>query len=379
MEKRPLLSVVVPTKNRYKYLYELIEVVNRLNSNEVELLIHDNTEDNSEFLSYLQNNIHPFINYYHKKESISMTENCDLAVIKSTGEYICLLGDDDGFCDTIIDAVEFMKNHEIDNLLSAKTFYNWPDFYDPSIFNLSSSIEYKKGCGKLVWIDSLAELKKCINNGFDSLYKMPRAYQSLISRECMNRVWNIYGTFFPGPSPDMANAVALSLINPRCAYWDAPLVFSGQSRSVGGGERLMNSNKLKKLTDVPIMPSDVLELWDPILPQYWCADSIWPQSAIQALNGDKRFTINYELILARFVFYHSSYYSECKSLAPSPFMFHIQILFFLCKKIVDFLSHRVSYFISNGKKLGSSTIIRGVDDILNAIDILSRENPFVIH
>ena len=130
-----LLSIVVPTKNRYFYLKELIELVERLHSNKVELVIQDNTADNSEILSFMNEKKYSFINYNHIEESISMTENSDAAILNSRGEYICFIGDDDGVVNNILHVVQYMKEHDIDAVVPKKLEYNWPDFVDNSIFN----------------------------------------------------------------------------------------------------------------------------------------------------------------------------------------------------------------------------------------------------
>lgn len=371
--KQPLLSIVVPTKNRYVYLYKLIDLVKSFNFSDFEFHIQDNTADNSEFLQYLNHNNYNFISYHHYAESISMTENCDLAIANSKGEYICFIGDDDGFCQQVMNAVKFMKENKVDVLLSSTTFYNWPDYYDPSMFKLYSSIQFVKGSGKLKKIDSLYELNKCVNNGFDGLYKMPHAYQSLISRAIMEKIYSIYGTYFPGPSPDMANAVALSQIEPNTYYFDGPLVISGQSRSVGGGERLLKSNELKRLEDVPIMPRNIYEYWDTKLPTYWCGDTIWPQSGIMSLRKPEYIAkVNYELIMARFIFYHRSYYSECKTLIDNKVKFLWSLFKFFIRKIFVFADHRLSYLCSNGRKLSGTHIVRNMPDMGAAVDYLSQ-------
>lgn len=372
----PKLSIVVPTKNRYKYLYHLIDLVGDLDTNLVELVIQDNSTDNTEFIDFLKDNNNKWIKYFYHKDSVSMVENCDKAILNSIGNYICFIGDDDGFCLDILNAVEYMSKHNIDVMLSSKTFYNWPDYSDNSVFDITEALVYRKGNGNIEKIDSTKELNKCVSNGFDGLYKMPRAYQSMISRKIMDKVWDRYGTFFPGPSPDMANAVALSLLDPVCYYWDGPLVYSGQSKSVGGGERLLDSNKLKKLTEVPIMPANVLDSWDEKIPAYWCADSIWPQSAIQALRNYSNFRINYEKILARFVFYHSVYYGECKELAPSSLKLHYYLLLLFVKKILAFIGHRITYFPSSGKKLGSLHVEKKISDIRSASAFLQKYKNF---
>lgn len=376
MMMNPILSIVVPTKNRYKYLYHLLRLAEDLDTRCVEVIIQDNSTDNSEILSYLEKYSKPWIKYYYFEKSISMTENCDKAILNSQGEYICFIGDDDGFCLDIIDAVSYMKSHNIDVLLSSKTFYNWPDYSDNSVFDITEALVYRKGNGKLTKINPLKELQKCISNGFDGLYNMPKAYQALVSRSIMNKVWERYNTFFPGPSPDMANAVALSLLNPVSYYWDGPLVYSGQSKSVGGGERLLDNNKLKRLTEVPIMPANVLDRWDMKIPAYWCADSIWPQSAIQALNSYSTHKINYEKILARFIFYHSSYYGECKKLSSNHFILHFEILCLLFRKILAFISHRITYFPTKGKMIGTLYIEKPVKDIKSASRILESYMTF---
>lgn len=372
MEK-PLLSIVVPTKNRYVYLYKLIELISSFDLSNFELVIQDNTADNSEFKQYLRENNRWFIHYFHFSKDISMTENCDLAISNSTGEYICFIGDDDGFCPQIMEAVNYMYRNDIDVLLSSTTFYNWPDYYDSSMFKLQSSIQFRKGSRNLRKINPNDELNKTVKNGFDGLYKMPHAYQALVTRTIMDKVYSIYGTFFPGPSPDMANAVALSQIESNTFYFDGPLVISGQSRNVGGGERLLKSNELKRLEEVPIMPKNIYQYWNFKLPTYWCGDTIWPQSGIMALRKDELIQkINYELILARFILYHRSYFKECRPLIKNKPKFYYSLIKLLLIKIKVFIDHRFSYKFSKGKKLSESIIVRDVEDMMSAVKYLSK-------
>ena len=61
MNNRKLLSIVVPTKDRYKYLKYLIELIASFNSDEVELVIQDNSEDNKEILDFLKERDYNFV------------------------------------------------------------------------------------------------------------------------------------------------------------------------------------------------------------------------------------------------------------------------------------------------------------------------------
>ena len=85
---KPLLSFVVPTKNRYLYLYSLINQIASFNDERIELVIQDNSENNQEILEFLNLNKYSFISYYWDNKSLTMTENSDLAVEHAKGEYV---------------------------------------------------------------------------------------------------------------------------------------------------------------------------------------------------------------------------------------------------------------------------------------------------
>ena len=43
-----LLSIVIPTKDRYKYLKGTVDVLSKLDPSQIEIIVQDNTNDNSE-------------------------------------------------------------------------------------------------------------------------------------------------------------------------------------------------------------------------------------------------------------------------------------------------------------------------------------------
>ena len=55
MRDNPIISIVVPTKNRYKYLKQFIILVESFKDERIELFIQDNSDDNSEILEFLSN------------------------------------------------------------------------------------------------------------------------------------------------------------------------------------------------------------------------------------------------------------------------------------------------------------------------------------
>ena len=370
---RPLLSIVVPTKDRYTYLIKLIELIKGFNNSEIEVILQDNTRDNDFILNYLDKDIYTNLKYFHIKEQISVSDNSTNAILNSTGEFVCFIGDDDGVLPSIVDVVHYMKDNKVDALLSMPVIYNWPDYTDTSIYKTSASILYKKGCGEYKLLSCKDEINKCINSGIRDLCMLPRVYQGIVSRTLLNQVYERTGTFFPGASPDMANAIALALLNPKVVYYDAPLVISGQCKTVGGGERLLKRNNLPKITDIPALPKDISDSWDDRMPRYWCADTIWPQSAISAYKAMKVSLpiINFNQIMATFIFDHPSYYKECKSYITNSFQFWRFFAKCFIEKGSRFIYWRLSYYIHRKQKRAGVYIERNCNTINDAVSFLS--------
>ena len=200
-----LLSIVVPTKDRYYYLKHLIELIKSFKSDEIELVIQDNTYDNTEILEYQKELDYPHLNYFYTKEQISVSENSTKAILNSTGEYVCFIGDDDGVTRHIVDCVKWMKGKGIEILKSEYALYKWPSFPNGRM-KLSSSVSFHDYKGKVVEVNNKKALKKLLKSGITGLRNMPKVYNGIVKRATLDRIYDRCGTFFPGSSPDMGNA-----------------------------------------------------------------------------------------------------------------------------------------------------------------------------
>lgn len=371
---KPLLSIVVPTKDRYYYLKHLINLIIDFNSDTIELVIQDNTGDNGEILNYISTVQYPNLKYNHQKESMPISDNSTQGILNSEGEYVCFIGDDDAVLPNIIDVVKKMKADNIDALVSMPVTYNWPDFSDNSIYKLSSTLLYKKGTGAYKALSAENEISNCIKSGLRSLCHLPKVYQGIVKRSFLDKIYKRTNTYFPGGSPDMANAIALALLSPKIAYYDAPLIISGQCKTVGGGERLRKRNDLLKITEQPFLPRNIAQTWDDRIPRYWCADTIWPQSAINAYKemGISLPKINFNQIIATFVFDHPSYYKECKPFVTSGFDFYFNISKCFIVKGWRYISWHLSYILSGGKKRAGVLLERDLLTVNDAVKFLSK-------
>lgn len=299
-----LLSIVVPTKDRYPYLKQLISLVKSFKSDDIELVIQDNTADNAEFLDFLTTQNYEHLKYFHKNEPVSVSDNSTFAILNSTGEYVCFIGDDDGVTHFIVDAVKWMKENNINILKSAFSIHKWPSFNSSKYYPISGTAIFNDYTMTYRIVDNKECLVRLLTAGINTLEYMPKLYNGITKRSSLEKIYQKCGTYFPGPSPDMANAVALAIEENSYAFVDAPIIIGGHSGHLGGNASRYK-NKCGPLEEQPFIDREYIDNWNQRIPKVWAATTIWPASAITALEayGATEYLnmVNYEEILRRFI------------------------------------------------------------------------------
>ena len=303
---KPLLSVVVPTKDRYIYLKHLIKLIQSYNSDEWEIVVQDNTDDNTEIVGFLKELNYPGCKYFHEKGQLPMTTNADKAILHSEGEYVCFLGDDDGICPNAIEYCKLMKEKGYDAMRSNLAHYYWPDAiskYDGAQGRLRIP-EVTKTASLL---SSKNVLDDVIQRGFIDRGNLPSVYHGIASRASLNRIYEKCQTFFPGQSPDISNGIAMSLVMDEFLMVDDIVTVSGASK-FHGGATIGNFRRYPQISDMVWFRPGAEEIWDKRLPRIAVGSVIWAESSIETLKNmgreDLVDTINFETIYKFFVVYH---------------------------------------------------------------------------
>jgi glycosyltransferase involved in cell wall biosynthesis len=283
---KPLLSIIIPTKNRYNTLLDIVVKLSKWNEHKFEVIIQDNSEDNFNFIEKLNNIADTRMNYYHQSGVLSVVENATLAIQNSRGDYVCFLGDDDGIIEQIIQVVEWMKLNEVDSLNCAHGSYHWPDYRRMNYgkkMSLSGMLLYWKFSGKVEEINPTKSLKALLENGALRINNITRVYHGVVSRKILEELKTLSGSYFPGPVADMSSAVGLSFVSKKHYFIDYPLIIAGASAVSYAGKtgKKLNETKIEKQTGIP---KETLEQWSEQLPKYMTGQTIWPESALQALK-----------------------------------------------------------------------------------------------
>lgn len=360
----PLLSIVVPTKDRYPYLRKLIELIISFQSDDIELVIQDNSDDNREFSEYIKVLNKDFIKYDYIHGQIPMSTNSDNAILNSSGEYVCFIGDDDGITIDIIECVKYMKTHNIEAVRSIAASYCWPEVGFNRFLKMGSRVVYDNPTQKIIEVSSKEALEELLEKGFVNRGRLPLVYHGIVSRKALDKVYQIGGTFFPGSSPDISNGVALSFVVDKVSFYNKIVTFSGSSKYHGGGV-YMSGKKHPELTDIKWLLPGAVDNWDIRLPKIGEGDPIWCDSSIKALRYMKRTDledrINFENLYIHFALCHKDLISMSLSLTQNKRKFYWNFIKGLVRRyyygLCELLWSKIDKIPKKNSKLGFNNVI----------------------
>lgn len=241
---QPLLSVIIPTKNRQHTCLYAIGSVLSLNKNDVEIIVQDCSDTNA-----LKAQIEARfgkderISYEYLDTKPSMTQNWNRAFERATGIYKCGIGDDDAVLPNIYEVATWAKDNNAEAVGHSKKYnYFWPDF--TAVPGYAS---------KLVKVldDFPQPVKIYDRNGLDDLLKkqasfpnmdyrnLPIAYHTLLAGKLIEKLRKKTGVFLDGTSLDVYSGFALGLLSDKYYVFDEPFTLPGACGS-------SNSNRSTK-------------------------------------------------------------------------------------------------------------------------------------
>ena len=287
--KRPLVSVVIPTRNRYSTLIPVVRaILSTISDPDLELVIQDNTQDNEPILELLEVLKDTRVSYEHTAEPVSIVENTEMALRRATGEYITFIGDDDLVSPFIVDVARRLIHTEIEAVTYPPAYYWWPTitFAKPSRFHQPGAFWFPinvQGFGRT--FDPVTEIARVLESGAVSIFNLPRLYHGLVRRAVLETMRRSTGAYVNGASPDMALAVSLSLTVRHHAYIDFPLTIYGASKHSGGGWTVEGKH-FGRLEEQAHLPRSTIDNWNQKLPPVWSECTVYPQSVYEVLRAN---------------------------------------------------------------------------------------------
>ena len=286
MKNQFLLSIIIPTKNRQKYAIKVVEQILQFGDHRIQIVIQDNsdTRELSELLSVYNGDDR--IKYNHTERILSFIDNFNLAVNLSDGEYVCIIGDDDGIVPQILDITEWASKNNIDAIKpDLNVTYFWPDSGALGNKTDNGYMSITKGTAKTRLCRPFNEVVKLLHQGAQQYLSldMVKLYHGIVKKECLERVRAQTGKYFGGLSPDIYIAVALSLLVDKVIAINVPLTISGICNKSASADSATGRHA-GKLEEAPHFRGHDQYEWSELVPRFYSVETIWADSALCAIK-----------------------------------------------------------------------------------------------
>lgn len=310
-----LISIVIPTKNRQEYAIETIKQILLSPEPDIQVVIQDNSDDNKledmlRTLGYDKR-----LKYNYSPGVLSFVDNFSIAISLADGEYVCMIGDDDGINHEIVEFTRWAKENNIDAIKPAvSTVYIWPDTGIIANDKKANSgyMTLRKVSSTTKYIETKPELIKLLQNGCQKYLNLDlvKLYHGIVRRAKIELVKEKNGRYFGGLSPDIYGAVSLSIAIPKVLCVDYPLTISGICKKSGSADSVTGKHT-GKYEDAPHLKGHTDYEWAPEVPKFYSVETIWADSSLAAIKDMKHQNIlkyyKEESLVAYSIYNHGEY------------------------------------------------------------------------
>lgn len=288
MIKRTLISILVPTRNRTEYAFSVIKEILKINDDRFQLIVQDNSTTDILKTLLEQNCIlsDQRIAYFYHQSPLSFVDNFSIGISKCDGEYVTIIGDDDGINPQIIGITEWAFENNIEAITpTLPLVYYWPE----------SGLSFDSDSGRLTiadffctahFSDTKNELKKLLQNGCQNYlsYNLAKVYHGVVKRSILERLFQKTGYFVGGLSPDIYLSIGVSALIDKVLVIDYPLTISGICSKSGSADSATGRHT-GRLSDAPHFIGRTNDYnWSTKVPGFYSVETIWADSAIAAIG-----------------------------------------------------------------------------------------------
>lgn len=221
--RKPLVSVVIPTRERAETLKFALETALDQATNNYEIVVSDNySKDNTKEI--VRSFSDARIKYVNTARRLSMCDNWDFAILHAAGKYIIIIGDDDGVMPGAIDRLErIIKTNPSRIYRWEIPEYFWPiDYAAPAIGHIPSITRPHE-------IDLRRQVKFAIKWGTWRYGTVPLLYHSAVSKQILANIRERTGRVFHSLNPDVFMAFALPVFSNKALDVGESITVSGMS------------------------------------------------------------------------------------------------------------------------------------------------------
>jgi len=196
-------SVLLPTRNGAKYLKTCIQSILNQSYDDMELIVFDNANTDGSGLVIESFSNDNRMKHYKSQTVVSVTENWNNALNKSSGDYVLMIGDDDFLLPGFFKKLELIieRNNEPDGITFNGYSFVYPGVIKDSKTSFYSDphFQYEEYLDRERLLPNYF-LKSIVESMFSFRPRVPlNALPHLWSRKVINR---LEGDLFRAPYPD---------------------------------------------------------------------------------------------------------------------------------------------------------------------------------
>lgn len=253
-EKKPFISVIIPTRERADTLLFAIKTALDQKSNNYEVIVSDNfSQDNTKKVVESFNDSR--LVYVNSGRRLSMCDNYEFGLNHAKGEYVIIIGDDDAIMPGAIDKLHLtIKNNP-------GLVYNWPmPLYIWPKDGKESSAHYVSPNTR----PFKANLKKIAQRFIVVMREsgqLPSVYHGAVSKSILDMIKNQAGRVFCSTQPDVFTSFAIPVFTDTALNVGYAVTVSGRSPKANSAvgydkdSRVNTEKMLKEYGDYKIHPT----------------------------------------------------------------------------------------------------------------------------
>jgi glycosyltransferase involved in cell wall biosynthesis len=248
-EKNPLFTVIIPVKDRAKYLYHTLRTCMIQNYDNLKVIVSDDgSTDNTREVVEEATRLDSRISYISRGSGVGMRDNFEQTLQQVKPGYVIALGGDDGLLPGGIQEMwEMLSNTGMDMLSWPAPLYSYPN----TMGSKGQLAIYYRQKNKIV--DShefLCRQAKHLNYLGD--IESPMFYvKGVVSTKLIDKVRNrsVDRRFYACPTPDGYSGIVLAGEVEQYAFSAKPFSIYGLSPASQGLGYLSNEEKAKKSSE----------------------------------------------------------------------------------------------------------------------------------
>ena len=227
--KRPLITVVVPTRERPETLEKCLKTLVSQDYENLKIVVSDNFSGDKTRDVVLSCD-DSRVTYLNTGKRLSMSHNYEFALSNVADGWVTILGDDDGLLpNSLIRVAEIIEDNDIQAIRSRVCEYVWPSLMGKEFGRLE--VPLKSG-------HEVRDAKRWLSkvmNGHANYPDLPMLYNGgFISMEVLKEIKRKSGAFYRSCIPDVYSALAVASIVHKYIFLEEPVAINGASRhSIG--------------------------------------------------------------------------------------------------------------------------------------------------